>query len=201
MFKVGDLVEMKSPAVVGKKELCGVVVPCPEKYREWDWAVDPKIIWIQFPESFSKIPRWSPIDEVKLVEVVRAPVVKRAPISVAKKPFIDTLPAPVVNPKAPKAPKKEKEVVKVRRRTAHDIIMDQKGKFFTVKFKGKHDGANHSCNGRTNVVKYLKDRTKQIDQPAEDLINAFNVHKMEYRNIFLDGVLSISAGGKVYSFE
>lgn len=86
-----------------------------------------------------------------------------------------------------------------KRAEIRNIIAAQKGKFFTATFESKQDGTTRKINGRTGVRKYSKGGINVI-QNKEDLVSAFNVHKMGYRSVFLDGVTEIRAGGKVYKF-
>lgn len=95
--------------------------------------------------------------------------------------------------------KNEKEVVIITREQAKAIIEKQDGRFFSVTFKSKDDGSLHKINGRQNVTKYLKKNQKNQDN-HEDLKVTFNVKKMAYRYIFLDGVHEIRAGHKIYTF-
>ena len=86
----------------------------------------------------------------------------------------------------------------VTRQAAHLIIDQQQGKFFTALFIGK-DGKEHKINGRTGVYKYKR----RVDgdnncRNKSDLLTAFNVKKMSYRNVHLDGVFEIRAEGKRY---
>jgi len=79
------------------------------------------------------------------------------------------------------------------------IIAQQGGKFFTAYFQGVK-GDNHTLNGRTGVHRY-QNGGKNNAEGKPHLITAFNVKKMGYRNLHLDGVREIRAGGKVYRFE
>jgi hypothetical protein len=93
------------------------------------------------------------------------------------------------------------EIIKVKRLKAQEIIDEQNGKFFTATFRGKNDGIIHNLNGRTGVHKYIKKQLESHKENLPDLITAFNVKKMSYRRVFLDGILEIRAGGKIYCFE
>lgn len=85
-----------------------------------------------------------------------------------------------------------------KREMVRKIINSQNGKFFTVKFWGVK-GDEHFFNGRTGVFKYSSGG-KNNAEGKDHLINAFNVHKMGYRNVNLDGVTEIRAGHSVYTF-
>lgn len=80
-----------------------------------------------------------------------------------------------------------------------NIIKSQKGRFFTVTFIGKHDGAIHKLNGRCGVYKYSNGGYNPATGKP-DLLSAFNVQKNAYRTIYLDGVVEIRAGKNVYHF-
>ena len=78
------------------------------------------------------------------------------------------------------------------------ILQEQHGKIFTAHFVGK-TGATHTVNGRLGVCKYSHGGRNNADG-KNDLINAFNMNKMAYRNIYLDGVTSLKVAGKEYVF-
>lgn len=86
-----------------------------------------------------------------------------------------------------------------KREMARKIIEAQRGKFFTAIFRSKQDGTVRLMNGRTGVRKYSKGGINVIRDKA-DLVSVFNVQKMGYRSVYLDGLVSIRAGGKVYDF-
>lgn len=92
------------------------------------------------------------------------------------------------------------EVINVRRIWAEEIINAQGGKFFTVIFSSKVDGREVKINGRLGVKKFLKNLKKKTVTGQDDLKVAFNVKKMEYRKVFLDGVKEIRGGNKIYTF-
>ncbi|MCK9369244.1 hypothetical protein M0R04_04835 [Candidatus Dojkabacteria bacterium] len=99
------------------------------------------------------------------------------------------------------------EVVKVKRINANKIIDEQVGKFFTAIFASKVDGRECKINGRQLVKKYLKKVntsaavTSGVDTNHPDLKTTFNVKKLQYRKIHLDGIREIRASNKIYSFE
>lgn len=94
---------------------------------------------------------------------------------------------------------KEVIEVNVKREYAKNIIESLKGRFFTATFIGKHDRVLHKVNGRTGVIKHLQSNRERTTTP--DLLSAFNVHKMDYRTVNLDGIVEIRCDGKVYKFE
>ena len=83
---------------------------------------------------------------------------------------------------------------------ARQIINAQNGKFFTAVFTSKVDGTEKVINGRGGVFKYSKGGTNNISN-KKDLLSVFNVQKMEYRAINLEGIKEIRAGRSVYKFE
>jgi len=85
-----------------------------------------------------------------------------------------------------------------KRQAVREIINSQNGKFFTAKFVGV-TGDTHVFNGRTGVFKYSKGGVN-YSTGKEHLLNAFNVQKMGYRNLNLDGITEIHAGHSVYNF-
>ena len=85
-----------------------------------------------------------------------------------------------------------------KRKMIRELIESQKGKFFAAKFIGV-TGDEHVFNGRVGVYKYSHGG-KNYASGKDYLINAFNVQKMAYRNINLDGVTEIHAGREVYTF-
>jgi hypothetical protein len=91
-----------------------------------------------------------------------------------------------------------KMTITEKRAAIRKILSNQNGRFFTVKFVGV-DGKNHVVNGRTGVSKF-SNGGHNPSSGKDHLVNAFNVQKMAYRNIFLDGVREIHADRKVYTF-
>jgi len=87
-----------------------------------------------------------------------------------------------------------------KRAEVRKIIAAQRGKFFTAIFNSKQDGTVRKVNGRTGVRKYSKGGINVI-QNKDDLISAYNVQKKGYRSVFIDGLVQLRAGGKVYNFE
>ena len=85
-----------------------------------------------------------------------------------------------------------------KRTMIRDLLQSQNGKIFTAHFVGK-TGASHTFNGRLGVCKYSHGGRNNADG-KNDLINAFNMNKMAYRNIYLDGVTSLKVAGKEYVF-
>lgn len=91
--------------------------------------------------------------------------------------------------------------INVKREAANEIIRSQNGKFFTAYFVGKTDGNMHNVNGRTGVYKYARGNGINNAFGKPDLVNAFNVKKMAYRNINLDGIVEIRASKTIYKFS
>lgn len=181
-MKIGDTVKVLDKVLahqnkfgVKLKELVGQIVPTPDAYKDKEWANKPGIIWVQWQRDFSDTPKWIENKEVEIVP--------NTPIKYKKGK---------VKPMA--------KVVKVRRVKGREIIDSQNGKFFTVIFKSKEDGREIRINGRTNVKKFLK-KASGVVETHEDLKTMFNVHKMQYRRVFLDGIQEIRAGGQIYTFE
>lgn len=87
---------------------------------------------------------------------------------------------------------------KSNRNEIRAIINNQKGKFFSATFIGK-DGKEHTFNGRTGVKKYAHGGANHA-AGKEDLVSVFNVQKMGYRNIFLDGVVKLVVDHTTYTF-
>ena len=79
-----------------------------------------------------------------------------------------------------------------KRNTIREIINGQHGRMFSAVTIGK-DGKEHKFNCRTGVVKYARGGINPIAN-KDDLVSVFDVQKMGYRTIFLDGVKSINAG-------
>lgn len=85
-----------------------------------------------------------------------------------------------------------------KREMISKILSEQNGKFFTVEFIGVR-GDFHKFNGRLHVHKYSHGgKNPAIGKPY--LITGFNVQKMQYRNINLDGVTKIHAAKNEYVF-
>lgn len=82
---------------------------------------------------------------------------------------------------------------------AREIINAQNGKFFTAVFTSKVDGSEKIINGRGGVFKYSKGGVNNIKN-KKDLVSVFNVQKMEYRAINLEGIKEIRASNSVYKF-
>ena len=85
-----------------------------------------------------------------------------------------------------------------KRNAIRELINAQNGRIFTARFVGK-DGKEHTTNGRLAVCKYSHGGRNNA-AGKEDLITVFNLHKMQYRNIYIDGVTEISAMGHKFSF-
>jgi hypothetical protein len=91
------------------------------------------------------------------------------------------------------------EIVVAKREMAKEIIRKQNGKFFTAVFASKKDGRRCEVNGRTGVHKF-QSGGKNPAAGKVDLLTAFSVKKMNYRNVNLDGIQEIRANGVVYKF-
>lgn len=178
MFKVGDKVGLQA-----KPDIKGVIVDRPENSKRINFFDNPDILWLETPGLGIA---WAYKSEVALESVTPEMKVVKTKVKAGGRI------------KAKKAPKVSVTTVDFRRLVAVDLIRKQRGKFFTAIFTGK-DGAEHICNGRTGVVKYLKGEV--IKQLPDDLLNVFNVKKMAYRNVFLDNMKEIRAEGKVFTFD
>jgi hypothetical protein len=86
------------------------------------------------------------------------------------------------------------EVINVKREYARGVINSLSGRFFTATFVGKHDRAVHKVNGRVC-------NKGPTNSSHPDLLVTFNVHKMDYRTINLDGIVEIRCDKKIYKFE
>jgi hypothetical protein len=85
-----------------------------------------------------------------------------------------------------------------KREFVTNLLENQHGKFFTVEFVGVN-GDFHKINGRLHVAKFSHGG-KNPANGKPHLVTAFNVQKMQYRNINLDGVTKIHAGNQEYIF-
>ena len=92
-----------------------------------------------------------------------------------------------------------KPTVMITKGQVKEVIESQKGKFFTAIFEGK-DKNSHNLNGRTGVHKFSKGGKNNAVGKVE-LLTAFNVKKMAYRNVNLPGVSEIRANGVVFKVE
>lgn len=85
-----------------------------------------------------------------------------------------------------------------KRTMIRELLQSQNGKIFTANFVGK-DNREHTVNGRLGVCKYSHGgRNNAVGH--DDILTAFNMNKMAYRNIYLDGVTSLTVAGKKFSF-
>lgn len=85
-----------------------------------------------------------------------------------------------------------------KRTMIRELLNAQNGKIFTVNFVGK-TGATHTLNGRLGVCKYSHGgRNNAVGH--DDILTAFNMSKLAYRNVYLDGVTSLTVAGKKFSF-
>lgn len=91
------------------------------------------------------------------------------------------------------------EIVVAKREMAKEIIRKQEGKFFTAVFASKKDGRRCEVNGRTGVHSFSKGGANPATG-KNDLLTAFSVKKMAYRNVNLDGIQEIRANGVIYKF-
>lgn len=85
-----------------------------------------------------------------------------------------------------------------KRQAVNHIINKQNGKFFTANVNTKTSNRNISINCRTGVHKFL--RGNGVATGGPDIKTVFNVKKMEYRKVFIDGVQEIRANGVIYRF-
>jgi hypothetical protein len=89
-----------------------------------------------------------------------------------------------------------KPTIMITKDQVKGVIDAQRGKFFTAIFVGK-DRHGHDLNGRTGVHKYAKGGPNHANRKPE-LLTAFNVKKMAYRNVNLPGVTEIRANQVIY---
>lgn len=93
-------------------------------------------------------------------------------------------------------------VIVNKRDVAKTIINLQNGRIFTAYFTSKVDGSEKRVNGRMGVKKYLKgEGNKNNAAGYADLLTAFSMSKLQYRNVTLDNITEIRAGGNRYVFE
>lgn len=85
-----------------------------------------------------------------------------------------------------------------KRQAIRELINAQQGRIFTAHFIGK-DGKPHTTNGRLAVCKYSHGGRNNAEG-HDELVTVFNVHKMQYRNIYIDGVTKIKAMGHEFVF-
>jgi hypothetical protein len=94
-------------------------------------------------------------------------------------------------------------VVLNKREVAKTLVNIQRGRIFTAYFVSKVDGTSRRVNGRMGVTKYLKGENNVNNAAGHpDLLTTFAMgDKLAYRNIVLDSITEIRAGGNRYKFE
>jgi len=79
------------------------------------------------------------------------------------------------------------------------FIANLNGRFFTVDFR-KKDGSYRTINGRTGVVRYLKNGNLPNNNGPEALI-VYSIHDKGYRTVNLDTIHGIRANNMVIMID
>lgn len=78
-------------------------------------------------------------------------------------------------------------------------IKESNGKFFTVTFNKRSDGAKRVMNARTNVVKHLKGGKQKYDPAKYKLLTVYDVISKGYRMIPIDGIINLKINKKEFT--
>lgn len=76
-----------------------------------------------------------------------------------------------------------------------------KGQFFGVRFIKRTDGEERSMNCRLGVISKLKGGNLNYNREAKGLIGVFDVDRQEYKNIPLEGIISMSVAGERFEID
>jgi hypothetical protein len=79
-----------------------------------------------------------------------------------------------------------------------DIIRSTHGKIFRATFIKRSTGERRVLVGRLGVRKYTKGEKLNYVPREHDLIGVFDMHKVGYRMIPIEGLLEVKFRGKTY---
>jgi len=80
------------------------------------------------------------------------------------------------------------------------LIKANEGKIFSVEFT-KKDGTLRKMVARLGVVKHLRGGGKNTCDAYDHLVTVWDMQKEAYRNINVDTMISLKAGGNEYFFK
>ena len=83
---------------------------------------------------------------------------------------------------------------------AKQLILNTKGKFFTVTFI-KKDGTTRVMNARLEVKAYLKGGELPYDPEEKGLIPAYDVKTGDYRMININTITNLKIGNNTYNIQ
>lgn len=88
---------------------------------------------------------------------------------------------------------------KISRTLAAQMLTEvNDGLFFSVKFVKRTDGTVREMVCRKGVTKALRGGALAYNPTAKNLVNVFDVQAGDYRNINLEGLLSVKMNGNVF---
>jgi hypothetical protein len=90
--------------------------------------------------------------------------------------------------------------VKVTREKLDKLLIDQKGKFFTVVFR-KKDGSLRRMNGRLGVRKYLRGGVNKVSRYDTPYITIFECISLGYRTANLQTITKVMANNTIYTIK
>jgi hypothetical protein len=90
--------------------------------------------------------------------------------------------------------------VKVTREKLDKLLIDQRGKFFTVVFR-KKDGSLRRMNGRLGVRKYLRGGVNKVSRYDTPYITVFECVSLEYRTANLQTITKVMANNTIYTIK
>jgi len=82
-----------------------------------------------------------------------------------------------------------------------DVIRSTHGKIFRATFIKRSTGERRVLVGRLGVRKYTKGEKLNYVPSEHDLIGVFDMHKVGYRMIPIEGLLEVKFKGKVHKIQ
>lgn len=79
---------------------------------------------------------------------------------------------------------------------AVQFIQDSSGKIFSIRFTKRTDGTTRLMNCRTGVVSHLKGGSPAYNAKEKGLMTVFDMSKMGFRSIPIEGITEIKVRGE-----
>ncbi len=90
--------------------------------------------------------------------------------------------------------------IEINKDQAIQILLDTKGKIFTVIFN-KKDGTERVMNARLGVKKYLKGGALPFDPVEKGLLPVYDLQKNDYRLVNKNTIKTIKIGSNIYNVK
>jgi hypothetical protein len=104
---------------------------------------------------------------------------------------------PEENPNEPQQPI-QPEVKRITKVEAVDVILNTRGRVFTVLFTKRTTGQDRLMNCRLGVKKFLTGKGLRFDPNTKSLLPVWDMQKRAYRMISMDALKMVKAGGITY---